>query len=90
MGEYMLLFTINFSLIKYKVCDTMVETFHFIIIHVGICRFPRSSMLVCMSPLNVVMITMMGLTFQHCVLIASCRKLYLSLFTCMAWSVIIS
>ena len=53
----------------------------------GICRFSRSSLLlVCMAPLTLVMITMRGLTFQPCALLASINGLYLSSFICMAWS----
>ena len=49
----------TFLLLSTRYVTYLVETFHFIIIiDVGICRFSRSYVLVCMSPLNVMLITM--------------------------------
>ena len=39
-----------------------------------------------MAPLTFVVISMRGLIFEPCALIASTNGLYLSSFVCMAWS----
>ena len=39
-----------------------------------------------MASLTPTMITMKGLMFQPCALLASTNRLYLSFFVCMAWS----
>ena len=39
-----------------------------------------------MAPLTLAVITMRGLIFQPCALIAATNGLYLSSFVCMAWS----
>ena len=74
-------------LIKYETCEIfdsyLLDSFFFFfwISGVGICKFLRSSMLlVCMAPL-IPAVTMRGLTFQPCVLLAFINKLYL--FYCL-------
>ena len=65
----------------------MIFIVTFLMSDVGICRFSRSSMLlVWMAPLTLAVITMRGLIFQSCALIASTNGLHLSSFVCMSWS----
>ena len=84
------MFVVEFSLIKYKSCEIfngyLVDSAHYFS-DVEICRSLRSSLLlVCMTSLTLVAITMKGLTFQPCALLAFINALYLSSFVCMAWS----
>lgn len=70
--EYGLLFVVMFPLIKYEVCDIFGGNISFFFIDVGICRFSRSYVLVCMSPLNVMLVTtrvwLSNLVFVLCLL----------------------
>ena len=80
-------FLLNIRYMRYLMAIWWMVFIVFIFISgVGICRFSRSFMLlVWMAPLTLVVITMRGLIFQPCALIASTNGLYLSSFVCMAW-----
>ena len=91
-GLLWFLFIVEVSLLstRYVSCLMAIWWMVCIVYHisdVGLCRFSWISMfLVWMAPLTLAVLTMTGLMFRPCALIASTNGLHLSSFVCMAWS----